>query len=61
MNNKPIALNILQVNEKKRHLYKSEFDKTREKQVILLMINDTERNSLEKQHYLAVKKLNGLF
>ena len=40
---------------------KSEFNKTREKQVILLMINDTECNFLEKQHYLAVKKLNGLF
>ena len=62
MNNKPIALNILQVNEQKiSHLYKSEFNKTREKQVILLMINDNECNFLEKQHYLAVKKLNGIF
>ena len=57
MNNKPIALNILQVNEQKiSHFYKSDFNKTREKQVILLMTNDNE-----KQHYLAVKKLNGLF
>ena len=57
MNNKLIALNILQVNEQKiSHLYKSEFNKTREKQVILLMLNDNE-----KQHYLAVKRLNSLF
>ena len=56
MNNKSIALNILQVNEQKmRHFYKSEFNKTRKKQVILLMINYDE-----KQHYLAVKKLNAL-
>ena len=57
MNNKSIALNILQVNEQKiSHLCKSEFNKTRKKQVILLVINDNE-----KQHYLAVKRLNGLF
>ena len=57
MNNKSIALNILQVNEQKiSHFYKSDFNKTREKQVILLMINDNE-----KQHYLAVKRLNGFF
>ena len=48
MNNKSIALNILQVNEQKiNHFYKSEFNKTREKQVILLMMNDNECNSLE--------------
>ena len=57
MNNKSIALYILQVNEQKiSHFYKSEFNKTKEKQVILLVINDNE-----KQHYLAVKRLNGLF
>ena len=39
-----------------RQFYKSDFNKTREKQVILLMMNDNE-----KQHYLAVKRLNGLF
>ena len=63
MNNKSIALNVLHAhsNEKISHFYKSEFKKTREKQVILLMINDNESNSLEKQHYLAVKRLNGLF
>ena len=56
MNNKSIALNILQVNEQKMsHFYKSQFNKTREKQVILLVINDNE-----KQHYLAAKRLNGL-
>ena len=57
MNNKSIALNILQVNKQKiSHFHKSDFNKIREKQVILLMINDNE-----KQHYLAVKKLGGLF
>ena len=57
MNNKSIAL---PVNEQKiSHLYKSEFNKIREKQVILLMITDD--NFPEKQHYLAVKRLNGLF
>ena len=57
MNNKSIALNILQVNELKiSHLYKSEFNNTRQRQAILLMINDDKN-----QHYLAVKKLNGLF
>ena len=57
MNNKSIALNILQVNEHKiSHFYKSDSNKTREKQVILLMIYDNE-----KQDYLAVKRLNGLF
>ena len=57
MNNKSIALDILQVNEEKiSHFYKSEFNKTREKQVILLMINDAE-----KQRYLAAKRLNGRF
>ena len=45
MNNQSIALNI----------FKSEYNKSRENKVILLMINDNE-----KQHYLAVKKLNAL-
>ena len=35
INNKSIALNVLQEAEKKSHFYKSEFNKTREKQVIL--------------------------
>ena len=62
MNNKSIVLNILQVNEQKiSHFYKSKFNKTREKQLILSMINDNECNFLEKQHYLTVKRLNGLF
>ena len=51
MNNKSIALNVLQANEQKiGHYYEYKFNKTREKQVILLMISDNE-----KQHYLAVK------
>ena len=57
MNIKSIALSILQVNEQDiSHFCKSDFNKTREKQVILLIINDNE-----KQSYLAVKRLNGLF
>ena len=56
MNNKSIALNVLQEADKKiSHFYKSEFNKTREDKVISLMINDNE-----KQHYLAAKRLNGL-
>ena len=56
MKNKSIALNILLVNEQKiSHYYKSEFNKTREKQVILLIISDGQ-----KQHYLFVKNLNSL-
>ena len=39
MNNKSIALNILQVNEQKiSHFYKSKFNKTRKKQLII--VND---------------------
>ena len=58
MNNKLIALNVFHTEKQGKisHLYKSEFHKTREKQAILLMINDDR-----KQHFLAVKKLNGLF
>ena len=57
MNNKSIALSVLhtQSDGKISHLYRSEFNKTREKQVILLMITDGQ-----KQHYLAVKRLNAL-
>ena len=57
MNNKSIALNVLQFNNEQKIscLYKSEFNKTREKQVILLVLNDNE-----KQQYLFVKNLNGL-
>ena len=62
MKNKSIALNILQINEQEiSHYYKSEFNKTREKQAILLMITDDECEALsQKQHYLAVKRLNEL-
>ena len=56
MNNKSMSLNILQVNEQKiSHLYKSEFNKTREKQAILLILTDDQ-----KQHSVAVKNLNSL-
>ena len=57
MNNKSIALNILCIKNQREisHYYKSEFNKTRAEQVILLMITDDQ-----KQHYLAVKKLNAL-
>ena len=56
MNNKLIVLNILQANEQKiSYYYKSEFNKTRERQAILLMISGNE-----KQHYLAVKRFNSL-
>ena len=54
--NKSIPLNIPRYNvEKISHVYKSEFNKTREKQVILLIITDGQ-----KQHYLFVKNLNSL-
>ena len=57
MNNKSIAINVLNAHSdgKISHLYKYEFNKTREKQVIFIMISDNE-----KQHYLAVKRLNAL-
>ena len=57
MNNKSIALNILQTGDNKKisHYYKSEFNKTRENKVVLLMISDND-----KQHYLAFKRFNSL-
>ena len=56
MNNKSIALNVLQeVNKKISHLYKSEFNRTRENRVILLILTDNN-----KQHYVAVRNLNSL-
>ena len=55
MNNTLIALNISRVNEQKiRHLYKSEFNQTRQRQAVLLMITN------DKKHYLAAKRLNDL-
>ena len=57
-NNESIALNILYVphNTRKIHIaYKSRYNLTREKQVILLMITDGE-----KWHCLVVKNLSGL-
>ena len=57
MNNKSIALNILCTENQGEisHYYKSETRETREKQIILLIITDDQ-----KQHHLAVKKLNAL-
>ena len=57
MNNKSIALNILQFNNEQKisHYYKSEHNKARENKVILLIMRDNE-----KQHYLFVKSLSGL-
>ena len=54
MNNKSIALNILQVNNEQKisHLYKSEHIRTRENKVMLLILED--------KHYVAVKNLNFL-
>ena len=58
LNNESIALNVLYVPHKtgKIHLaYKSKYNLTREKQVILLMITDGE-----KWYYTAVTRLSGL-
>ena len=57
MNNKSIALNILQIKDQEKisHYYKSEHNKTRKNKVILLMITDND-----KQHYLAIKRFNFL-
>ena len=59
LNNNNIALNILYVpfNTKKIEIaYKSKYNLTREKQIILLMLSNGE-----KWHYLVVKSLLGLF
>ena len=57
MNNKSIALNVLHIHsdEKIGQYYKSDFNKTRENQVILLIIAGNE-----KQHYRLVKNLDAL-
>ena len=58
MNNKSIAMNVLHVQPdtgKISHLYKSELNKTREKQSILLILTVDQ-----EQHYVAVKNLNSL-
>ena len=57
-NNKTITLNILlmqQNTEKIRVAYRSEYNKKRKKQVILLMVTDGK-----KWHYLAVTNLSEL-
>ena len=51
MNNKSIALSVLVTNKEKiSQYYKSEFNKIREKKVILLIITDNQ-----KQQYIFVK------
>ena len=54
MNNTLIALNILKMNDQKEisHLYNSQFNNSREKQVNLLL--------LENKHYTSVKNLKSL-
>ena len=64
-NNKSIALNVLSIEPVKKELfttYRSKFNKEREKQVIILMINENETVELEehKYHYVAVKRLSRL-
>ena len=59
-NNLTIALNILYIKEKEKEIYPayiSRHNSTREKQIILLMIPNEEK---EGWHYLAVKKLFAL-
>ena len=57
MNNKSIALNVLQANEQKiSQYYKSEFNKTRKRQVILLILTDDECNSPQEKHYVKRQK-----
>ena len=56
--NNEIALNILYVPHNTKNIniaYKSKYNLTREKQVILLMISNGE-----KWHYLTVQNLSGL-
>ena len=56
-NNATIALNVLYAKNKKKKFpgYVSKHNSNREKQVILLMIQNGE-----KWHYLAVRKLSAL-
>ena len=61
-NNKKVALNVLCIEPDKKELYtsyRSKFNKEREKQAIILMINENENEELEdnKYHYIAVKNL----
>ena len=59
MNNKSIALNVLKIRnimlQKISHLYKSEFNKTRKTEAVLLIITNGK-----KEHNLFVKNLNFL-
>ena len=64
-NNKNIALNILSAPLNKEEIniiYKSSYNRKREKQVVLLMITDNEQEDKpDKWHYLAVKSIPRLF
>ena len=64
-NNRNIALNILSVPPNKEELnilYKSQHNRKREKQVVLIMItNNSQENTLDKWHYFAVKNIPRLF
>ena len=58
-----VALNILQINDQQKisHYYKSQYNKTRESKIILLMITDNNKqNAGHSPHYIFVKKLNTL-
>ena len=48
MSNKSIALNVLKVDEQQKisHFYKSDLNKTREKQVILSILTDEEKHTM---------------
>ena len=58
-NNKTIALNILLVPHKGKTInlaYKSKYNRKRENQVVLLMINNSEQSDeADKWHYIALK------
>ena len=58
-NNRNIVLNILSVPPNKEEvnvIYKSQYNRKREKEVVLLMItNNSQENTPDKWHYLAVK------
>ena len=64
-NNRNIALNILSVPPNKEEIniiYKSQYNRKREKQVVLLMITkNNPENTPDKWHYLAVNNIPRLF
>ena len=64
-NNRNIALNILSLPPNKEEIniiYKSQYNRKHEEQVVLLMITDNnQENTPDKWHYLAVKNISRLF